>query len=414
MSSTSSLRRPLTEVLDYQSAEYSEEISLLIEDTVEQVKTEKVEHEWIRISTQANLEVLRHLVSHPEDLAKIDPPVGAVSLVRKLARQGAPLDAIIRSYRLGQIRWSQMCIRILATLTNDAKLLAEESIFLTELSNDYTDRISQRLADEYADERNRWLRQDESLRVDRVLALLDGRTNDVDAVERTVGYRLNHTHLAVIAWAAPDSSAGDELMRAQRAVAAIAAQLRTPERQLMIARDARTVWAWIPDPHSRSVSANLDLEPADREAGIRVAIGKAGRGVDGFRTSHRQAVAAYEVGNLSEAAMIPYEAVSSLVFLAADLERARTWVTEILGKLTTDTARERELRRTFSVYLRAQQSATKAAKELACHKNTVLYRLSSIEKLRGRPLGDDPLDAALALHACTWFGKAVLQPAKVS
>ena len=42
------------------------------------------------------------------------------------------------------------------------------------------------------------------------------------------------------------------------------------------------------------------------------------------------------------------------------------------------------------------------------HKNSVKYRVTSAEKILGRPLGDDRQAIELALTACHWLGRAVL------
>jgi len=45
---------------------------------------------------------------------------------------------------------------------------------------------------------------------------------------------------------------------------------------------------------------------------------------------------------------------------------------------------------------------------LVMHKNSVKYRVTSAEKMLGRPVGDDRQAIELALTACHWLGRAVL------
>lgn len=42
------------------------------------------------------------------------------------------------------------------------------------------------------------------------------------------------------------------------------------------------------------------------------------------------------------------------------------------------------------------------------HKNSVKYRVTSAEKILGRPIGDDRQALELALTACHLLGQAVL------
>ncbi len=409
------LRSALVAFLDEHNMEISDEITTLIVDTIERVKVDNVDYEPVRISTYSNLELLRHVVSQPDDLTLAEPPLGAMSLVRQLARRGIPLYEIIRSYQLGHSRWMQICTRELASLTTDVAALASECIELNAISNKYFDLLCQRIAVEYEDERDRWLRQAESVRIDRVLAMVEGRPVDTDETEQALGYRLRQRHLAAVAWTDPDISSGDELIRAQRALAVAAELLGGGAHKLVITRDAWTVWAWIPQPERDLLAADLvaDIErkvTAD-EPGVRLAFGNPGRGPEGFTLSHRQAMAAHGVGRLcADRAVFPYRDVSALAFLAGAPEHARNWVREVLGGLALRARREDELRHTLRVYLEVQQSATKAARELTCHKNTILYRLGLIEKLLGHGVEEDSLHIALALHACEWFGESFLDP----
>ena len=68
------------------------------------------------------------------------------------------------------------------------------------------------------------------------------------------------------------------------------------------------------------------------------------------------------------------------------------------------------LRATVRAYLRCHQSSSSPARELHCHKNTVLYRLRLAEELLGRPVDADPLHLGLALQAVEWLGPPIGTP----
>ncbi|PBC36081.1 hypothetical protein CJ178_32240 [Rhodococcus sp. ACPA4] len=388
-------------------SEISDEITEMTEEKVERVRVEKIELDWIRTSSRAHIDAKNHLLAHPEDLETSAPPVGAISLVRELARQGMPLHEIIRSYQLSSARWFQICSEVLATLTDDIEVLVAESIAVSKIASEYLDHVCKQIAAEYEDERERWLRQEESVRLDRVLAVLHGLSSNAEGAERSLGYRMRQNHLAVIAWVDSTDDLGSELIRAQRAVNNAAALLATHGRPLVVARDARTVWAWIPQPVGLLDAADVEKAVTAADAGARLALGDPASGLAGFISSHRQAVAASDVGRASTTrAVFPYQAVSVLAFLVAEPERARFWVRETLGLLAGITRREEVLRSTVGVYLQSNQSATETSRALNCHKNTVLYRLRAIEQLMGRSIESAPVNTGLAVQAYEWLGTA--------
>ena len=404
MAAAQDIRSALVSALTTRTAEISDEVAALIEGKVDHVREARIDREWINLSNHGYDEALRHLLAHPEDLEFAEVPVGALSLVRELARRDVPLYDIIRAYQMGHAHWFEVCTQLLATVTHDTKVFAAESVAVSAISQGYLDRMCQRVAATYEDERDRWLRQEESLRLDRVLTLLEGAATDDAEAERALGYRLRQEHIAVVAWVHPADTEGDELIRAQRAIAEAAMALRSRGRALVIARDSRTAWAWIPQPGVDVRSAGLeDLVRVD--GAVRLAFGRPAPGIAGFSISHKQAAAAAEVGRASKAAAIfDYDAVAALVFLVSDLERSRDWVREVLGQLVRNTRREQSLRQTLHVYLQSGQSVTAAARSLNCHKNTVLYRIRIIEKMLGRQINTDTLSLGLALHAHRWLG----------
>lgn len=404
------VRHALADALSARAAEISSEIAQLTVDKIESVRAGNIEFERIRQSTLAHNEVLLHLLLHPEDLGSAEPPVGAISTVREVARRGLALHEIIRSYQLSNARWYQICAETLATLTTDVGLIVSETAALSTLTSDYLDRMCERVSEEYDDERKRWLRQEESIRLERVRAVLAGGTAEAhEDAERRLGYRLRQNHLAVIAWVDAGDQRGDELVRAQRAAMSAASLARGNGRLFAVAWDPRTVWAWVPQPLEQLRPADLRHALAEADDGVRLALGNPASGVEGFVQSHRQAVVAHEVGRISSVETVfPYRHVSALSFLVAQPERARLWIREILGPLADGHRRDDMLRETLRTYLRSHQSATATSRELNCHKNTVLYRIRVIEQSLGRTIDSDPVNIGLALQAERWLGSSFL------
>ena len=107
----------------------------------------------------------------------------------------------------------------------------------------------------------------------------------------------------------------------------------------------------------------------------------------------------------------PFDEVAPIAMLCADLDAARAWVHETLGGLAVDTTRNAGLRETARVFLETGGSYTATAEQMFLHRNTAQYRVKQAEEVRGRPLRDRRLDVELALLACQWLKRAVLEPA---
>jgi hypothetical protein len=404
----------LTKLLAARTPEVIDSLTALLGERVSSLGTDEVEREWVRASVRTNVELIMQLMAHPADLPLVEPPLGAVALVRRIAQREVPFYEIVRGYQLAEWYWVQACMRELATLTSDVGELTALTVEVGELVHAYIDRVCGRLSGEYEAERERWRRQDESARTGSVIAVLEGTVDDEARAEAALGYRLGQRHVAVIMWCGALDGSGDEFARIKRAAASLAERAGCRGRPLVVARDHTTLWVWLPLEGER----RLDLDDAAdvlaaQGSRVRIAVGEPAFGLGGFITSHRQAAAAHEVGLAAGedvGAVFPYREVSSLALLCADLPRARAWVAETLGNLAADGPREAQLRRTLGVYASSNRSATATARAMNCHKNTIQYRIRSAERMLGRPVDDSGLDLDLALLACRWLGELVTRP----
>jgi DNA-binding PucR family transcriptional regulator len=67
-------------------------------------------------------------------------------------------------------------------------------------------------------------------------------------------------------------------------------------------------------------------------------------------------------------------------------------------------AAEPELRETLRVYVREGLSASRAARALFTHRNTVLNRVARAQELLPVPLAQHGLEVGLALEIVRWLG----------
>ena len=106
--------------------------------------------------------------------------------------------------------------------------------------------------------------------------------------------------------------------------------------------------------------------------------------------------------------MTSYERVELVSLLAGDVPRARAFVAGQLGPLASAAEPAERLRDTVLAFLASGGSATRVAKELYVHQNTVAYRVKRAEELLGRKVGERPIELTCALTLAAALGPAVL------
>jgi DNA-binding PucR family transcriptional regulator len=284
------------------------------------------------------------------------------------------------------------------SLTADPGELAElldqtaDSIFA------FVDHTLSMISEQMQRERDELKRGTHTMRFETVSLIIDGAPIARERASKLLGYELARSHTAAIVWADRASEDHSLLDRGAEALAQ-AAGVRRP---FTVVASASTLWVWVPG------AAGPDLGRLERLIeelpGVRIAVGPAGDGIDGFRTSHLAAVATQRlmVRVASDVRVAGYDAVEIVALVTADESRAAEFVTRTLGRLETAPA---ALRETVRTYLRLQSNATHAAEALYTHRNTVLTRLNRAEQLLPRPLVDNSLAVAVALEVVHWRGE---------
>jgi PucR C-terminal helix-turn-helix domain/GGDEF-like domain len=363
-------------------------------------------------SVAANVATVLHVLEHGIDPERVEAPAAAIEYARRLAQRGVPMVALVRAYRIGQARFLQWCFDELGGDGSDGPVRAEAARLMTERSFIYIDRVSEQVISIYEQERDRWLNNRATVRAARVRAILAGHDVDVDLSESTIDYRLRRRHLGLVAWVREPTRGDDDLVVLERTATTIAQRAGCRSKPLFIPFDEASAWVWLP--------LQADGSPADGvaaatpEGPVRVALGEPADGIDGFRSTHRQALLAQMValaagpdGRLVTA----FADIRPLALMASDVGAVRGWVLDTLGELTVDDEQHERLRTTLRVFLSTGGSYTATADRLMMHKNTVRYRVNRAEEIRGRSFHDDRLGVELALLACQQLGASVLQPA---
>ena len=314
---------------------------------------------------------------------------------RDLVRRGLDrgvLDAFRTAQGVVWRRWMQICFG----LTNDAAELRElldlSALSITTFIEDTIAALSERMDAERAE----LTRGAHAERRAAVTLLLEGAPISRSRAETQLGYRLTGPHTAAIIWdtgaTGPDrlEAAAEALLRASGA-----------GHRLTIVASAAALWLWLPTGTPVDTGA-LTAELAGHPD-VRVALGRPGADVAGFRRSHLDAATTQRMlARLASPQQVArYSDVQLVALLTAEPARTDEFLADTLGELRHADA---ETRDTVATYIREQCGATRTAERLYTHRNTVLRRLARADQLLPRPLADDIIAVGAALEILRWRG----------
>ena len=327
--------------------------------------------------------------------AEAKAPPAAVEYVRELARRGVGIDTVLRAYHAAE---AAFFAELTERVGSDARMATETAIWLFA----FTAALTRQIVDEYAEERERWVRSAAASRLRDVRVVLSGDAFDLAALGLRLRYSLDRRHLGLVLWA--DSAEG-EGEPAQAVLERTAAELATgleATGSLAVALEDGVVALWLSgvahDSDARIRRLRLDQSLVPRP---RVACGVAGDGVAGFRRSHQQALEARRVVLLSgrqSGAITRYGDVGLAALATADRAQAQEFVTRELAGLATDTDEALRLAATLRVYLEEGSSARRAAKRLGVHENTIKNRVRAAEEMVGHPATERLAELLVALR----------------
>ncbi|MBB4683251.1 PucR family transcriptional regulator [Amycolatopsis jiangsuensis] len=347
----------------------------------------------LRTSCHDNIERVLQLVGHggglePEKVARYYDAARATG--ERRARQRLPLDDVLRSFRLGgRLVWQALIDQARAEGAAATGDLLDVATRVWEV----VDASSAQVAAAYHAAERALVRADEQRRAALWEGLLQGRGSDAAfayEASRTIRLPVDGPYVAVAA--AGHVFTGD-LTEAlgnrldplgfasawQVRADVLAGLVSVPSRDLAGLADA--VAALIPGP----VGVSLVVD-----------------GLAEVHTAHRQSVLAMRTVPDGESAVVRLADRLPEALLLSSPELTGSLVAKWLGILLELPADERRLLlETLAVWVGTGGSATRSARQLHCHRNTVLNRMRRIETLTGHPVagGDIPLELALVVRA---------------
>ncbi|MEX5721683.1 PucR family transcriptional regulator [Geodermatophilus maliterrae] len=337
-------------------------------------------------------------VQHPGARVPVDLGPEVLETARDLVRRGldqSGLDAYRTAQGVAWRRWMEICFELTTDPGELRELLDVSALSITTFVDDTVAAVSERMLAERA-ELTRGAHAD---RRAAVTLLLEGAPLGRARAEAQLGYGLAGPHTAVIVWSGSGSAAPEQL----EAAAEAAVRAGGAPHRLTVVASAAALWVWLPvgtAPRTAALAAELASAPD-----VRVAVGRPGRGVEGFRRSHLDAATTQRMlARLTSPQQVArYEDVQLVALLTSEPTAVDEFLADTLGGLLTADA---DTRGTVLTYVRELGNASRTAARLYTHRNTVLRRLARADELLPRPLADDVLGVAAALEVLRWRGAA--------
>jgi hypothetical protein len=348
--------------------------------------------EWTDYSTVARADLVdgcRRYVTRILDLlgapaTAFDDEVAA-SIGRRRAEQGVPLEAMLRTFRLGgRIVWE--------VLLDKADELAPGEIRAAGTGLwAVIDALSSSLVTSYRNTELEQLRSDERRRHALIEDLLAGRAHDTTFAARAareLNLPAGSAFLVVVAC----GESGAVHTGTEAALAAVGI------RSVWHDRVDSTVGLIAVERHDVA-SVLRRIEPHIRgRAGASPAVG----GLAQVGTAHGWALLTLQTLPRDATGLVPLHERFQHALLVRSADLTDMLVTHTLGPVLALPAAERAtLLATLAAWLTHDCSAAHAATRLHCHRNTVINRLHRISTLLGRPLEGrrDYVELSLALAA---------------
>ncbi|PJE02831.1 MAG: transcriptional regulator [Mycobacterium sp.] len=226
-------------------------------------------------------------------------------------------------------------------------------------------------------------------------SLLYSTATDTDTavVAGLLGYRLDLPHTAAVIW----SDRGDDAAAVEDAAKALIEACAG--QSLSVTSGAQSHWVW-----THQVEC---VDPGQIEAAIApqvyMAIGGPGYGITGFVRSHRDALTAQRIMAQLKCPQRVLHSSTQLQLIGLVTKNRAEAIDFIQRTLGDFASASPSIHASVLAYIEAGCNVTHAAKALFTHRNTVLNRLDTAQRLLPRPLKENLIDVAVALRTLRWM-----------
>ncbi|WP_182774185.1 helix-turn-helix domain-containing protein [Pseudomonas monteilii] len=312
----------------------------------------------------------------------------------ELTRQGRA-ELLMDSARTIQNTCWEIWMKVAFGLTQDPGLLEELLCVSSRSITAFFDRNMRELTRIIEDEKTLIEQHNHVDKRYLVSKLLDGRETDVTRAKHQLNYDMGQTHQAGVIW----SLAPDTQLRHLEEMAAALSRHTLSHTPLVVLAGPATIWVWL--SVSEPLAQPFLMELAHRFPDERVALGSIGKGLNGFRRSHLEALTTQRMmSSLAGAApIVSIDQVRMLSLMSQDTRAARRFVIATLGRLAAESI---TLQRSLYAFLVEGCNLTKAAETLGTHRNTLLRRVERAESLLPLKLADHRIQIGAALQLLLW------------
>jgi len=322
-------------------------------------------------------------------------PPQAFDLAVSIARRGLDLGILLKVYRHAANATWEFIVTVADAVPEDGPDHADVLKRLWGRAGRWINEAIEQLIRTYATEREAVVKGTFARRNEMIQAILRDEAIPVDTATRDLGHQMRAQQTCLVLWT--DDAASDESPADLEALAQAIARAIEAGRPLTLVVGRHELWAWVATrkiPDVDSIASVVDSHAA------RAAIGGTFPGVDGFRTSHREAVDAQKFALRSDSAshVTAYGDIELACLISENPLAARHLVERELGKLAEPDPALDVVRETLSHYLRNGSNIVLTASELYVHRNTVRYRLDQAEELVGHPLTERRTEMDVALR----------------
>jgi hypothetical protein len=303
-------------------------------------------------------------------------PSAVVAQAQRAARHGVDLDTALLACAAGQ--------RLLARhVTAQAHDLPSGTLGQAlDLQGLLVERLMAEVSREHKRELTRARRSPDQRHAELVSRLLAGEPIDTARLD----YNLDAWHIGVIA-------TGNGAAQALRGIA------KGSDRQLLcIAHAEETVWAWLGGKRRLAVSEIEPFMPVERGAGVSLAVGEPGRGLEGWRLTHQQAQAARLVALHRPRRFTRYAEEMLLAAVLRDETLAKSLKEIFLSPLASQRDGGAGALKTLREYLGSGRNASATGSALGLNRHTVESRLNTAEQHLGRDLDTCLVELEVALR----------------
>jgi hypothetical protein len=367
-------RRLLAARLRAREGEISERILAHVEAISEGELDEAVRPAALRRAVAENLRFALRMLEQGGNGAE-EAVEAVLRQAKEAVRNGVGFDTVSRRFAAGE----RLFVDLIIEEAYDVPPATLHRILSAQ--REQIDRLLKALAEAHSRNLEALERSPEARLGQRVSRLLAG---DPSADPRAIDYPFEGWHLGLVI-------VGRGAEEAAREIAG-----RLDRRCLAVPRPERVVWAWIGGRVALSGSEVEEI--AGEQKDVSIAMGEPRRQLEGWRQTHNEAHAAFQVMRRRPSSLIRARDVFLLAALLRDETLARSLHDTYMAPLDDFGGSAGTLRETLRAYLRLGGNAVTAAAALDVDRHTVHRRLRKIEEAIGVPLHGCHGELAVALE----------------